>query len=159
MTIAILNRFKMGCPWSQSPHAFPNWKSVYSNYSRLCLRGAWEKILDEINRKHRIQPGRHPDPLYVIIESQSVKTVNGGDQRGFDGGKKVKGRKQYIGVDMKGQVLHVEVTAANFVDTMMSGYAIDSGITKYPTVKAASADAGYRGKTVHYAKILLDTLA
>lgn len=93
MINAILYLVKTGCQWRQLPHDFPNWKSVYSYYMRLCRRGAWEKILDEINRRHRVQQGRHPDPSYVIIDSQSVKTVSGGDQRGFDGGKKGEGAK------------------------------------------------------------------
>ena len=70
----------------------------------------------------------------------------------------MKGRKRHIGVDIEGHLLHVEVTAANVADTMMGGYVIESVITKHPTVEAASADAGYRGNTVHYAEILLDTL-
>jgi len=61
---------------------------------RLLLRpaimpaGRLGKILDEINRRHRVQPGRNPDPSYGIIDSQSVKTVSSGDQRGFDGEKR-----------------------------------------------------------------------
>ena len=70
----------------------------------------------------------------------------------------MKGRKRHIGVDFEGHWLHVEMMAANVTDTMVGGHVIESVITKYPTVEAASADAGYRGNTVHYAEILLDTL-
>ncbi|MFB3788290.1 MAG: transposase [bacterium] len=136
----------------------PNWKSVYRFYARLCWWNAWEKVLDEINRRHRVQQGRNPYSSYVIIDSQSVKSVSGRDQRGFDGEKKVEGRKRHIGVDMEGHLLHVEVTAVNTLDTIMGGYVIESVITKHPTVEAASADAGYRGNTIHYAEIRLDTL-
>ncbi len=88
---AVLYRVKTGSPWRQLHHDFPIWKSVYSGYARWCKRGTWEKILDEIKRRHWVQQGRNPDPSCVIIDSPSVKTVSGGDQRGYDGGKKVKG--------------------------------------------------------------------
>ncbi len=57
----------------------------------------------------------------------------------------------------EGRFLHVEMTAAKVVDTRVGGYGIESVITKLPTFEAAPADAGYRGDTVHYAKILHET--
>jgi len=71
--------------------------------------------------------------------------------------KKIKGRKRHIGVDIEGHLLHVEVTAANVHDTQMGGYIIESMLMKYSSIKAVSADAGYRGNTVNYSEILLDT--
>ncbi|MBN2326670.1 MAG: transposase [Candidatus Omnitrophica bacterium] len=71
--------------------------------------------------------------------------------------KKVKGRKRHIGLDIEGHLLHVEVTAANKHDTRVGGYTIESMKIKYPTIEAVSADAGYRGDTVDYSEILLDT--
>ena len=87
---AILYVVKTGCQWRQLPNDFPNWKSVYSNYMRWCERGVWEKALDEINEFHRKKKGRKAKPTYVIIDSQSTKTVSGGEHRGYDGGKKNK---------------------------------------------------------------------
>ena len=83
--------------------------------------------------------------------------MSGGEQRGFDGGKKIKGRKRHIGVDSEGHLLHIEVTAANVHDTRMGGIVIESMLEKYPSLQAISADAGYRGDTVDYAEVLLDT--
>lgn len=85
---AILYVVKTGCQWRQLPNDFPNWKSVYSNYKRWCEREIWEKALDEINEWHRRKKGRKPKPTYSIIDAQSIKTVSGGAQRGYDGGKK-----------------------------------------------------------------------
>lgn len=70
--------------------------------------------------------------------------------------KKVKGRKRHIGVDIEGHLLHVEVTAANQHDTRIGKYVIESMKMKYPTIRAVSADAGYRGDTVDYSETLLE---
>jgi len=88
MVNAIFYLVKPGCPWRQLPKNFPNWKSVYSYYRRLCHPGTWEKILDDWNRRTRLKSGRSPSPSYAIVDSQSGKTVYGGEERGFDGGKK-----------------------------------------------------------------------
>ena len=72
-------------------------------------------------------------------------------------GKKVKGRKRHIGVDIEGHLLHVEVTAAHVHDTAMRGYGIESMVMKSPTMQAVSADAGYRGHPGNYSEIWLDT--
>ncbi len=71
--------------------------------------------------------------------------------------KKVKGRKRHIGVDAEGHLLHIEVTAANEHDTMMGCYVIESMLLKHPAIRAVSADAGYRGNTVDYSEIMLET--
>ena len=78
--------------------------------------------------------GKEATPTYAIIDSQSVKTTSKSEQKGFDGGKKVKGRKRHILVDTIGNLLGVVVHAAN----------IDKSLQIYPTIKAISADAGYR---------------
>ena len=88
MLNAIFYLVKTGCQWRQLPKDFPYWKSVYSYYRRLCQQGVWEQALDELNQKHRQKKGKKLKPSYAIIDAQSVKTVFGGEQRGFDGGKK-----------------------------------------------------------------------
>ena len=71
--------------------------------------------------------------------------------------KKIKGRKRHIGVDIEGHLLHVEVSPANIHDTKVGGFVIEAALEKYPTIQAASGDAGYRGTTVDYSEIILDT--
>ena len=73
------------------------------------------------------------------------------EERGIDGGKKVKGHKRHIVVDILGNLLHVKVHAANMSDTKSACIVLESVITKYPSLKAFSGDAGYRGTAVDFA--------
>ena len=95
-------------------------------------------------RKKRVAPG------YAIIDSQSVKTIYVSEDRGIDGGKKVKGRKRHIIVDTLGNLLHVSVGCANFHDTKAGVAIFERVAEKYPTIRAFSGDAGYRGTSVHF---------
>ena len=87
--------------------------------------------------------GKEATPTYAIIDSQSVKTTSKSEQKGFDGGKKVKGRKRHILVDTIGNLLGVVVHAANIHDTRAGIMVVDKALKTYPTIEAISADAGY----------------
>jgi len=88
--------------------------------------------------------GKTVTPTYAIIDSQSVKTTSKSEQKGFDGGKKIKGRKRHILFDTIGNLLGVIVHAANIHDTKAGIMVVDKSLQIYPTIKAISADAGYR---------------
>ena len=85
-----------------------------------------------------------------MIDSQSVKTSGASDERGFDGGKKTKGRKRHIVVDTMGNLVQVIVHAANVHDTKAGCDVLKSAVEKYPTFEAFSGDAGYRGTAVEF---------
>lgn len=93
MLNAILYLVKSGCQWRMLPKEFPPWKSVYTYYRRLCLRGTWEAALDELNQVSRQRSGRSALPTQAIVDSQSVKTIYRGAERGYDGGKKSERKK------------------------------------------------------------------
>ncbi|MGZ8219512.1 transposase, partial [Methylomagnum sp.] len=94
--------------------------------------------------------GRATQPSYAIIDSQSVKTQYASEDRGFDGGKRVKGHKRRIVVDTLGQLLHVQVHAANIHDTVGACEALGRAAEKHPGIKAFSGDGGYRGTAVRF---------
>lgn len=85
-----------------------------------------------------------------MIDSQSAKTTSYNDERGIDGGKKVKGRKRHIVVDTLGNLIQVIVHAANVHDTKAGGDVLKSAAQKYASIKAFSGDAGYRGTAVDF---------
>lgn len=94
--------------------------------------------------KKRLKAGRAATPTYAIIVSQSVKTTDVAEERGIDGGKKVKGRKRYIVLDTMGNLLYVVVHATNLHDTKSSFLVNRKMMVQFPIIKDFSADAGYR---------------
>ena len=151
----ILYVLEGGIKWRMIPNDFPPWSSVYGHFRQWNLRGIWEKMLQFLNKKVRTNKGRSDSPTYAIIDSQSVKTQYNSEERGIDGGKLVKGRKRHIGVDILGNMLEIQVHAANRNDTMKGGDICEQISEKYSTVEAFSADEGYRGTTREFVENVL----
>ena len=85
---AVLYLVKTGCQWRLLPNDFPPHDTVWSFYRRAVKSGKWEKAMDVMVKKVRIDDGRKPTPTYGLIGSQSAKTTAASNDRGFDGGKK-----------------------------------------------------------------------
>jgi putative transposase len=113
---ALFYHAREGCTWRALPHDFPPWKTVYNYFQWWDWDGTWQKVLDPLRPLARAKAGRAPAPSAAALGSQSVKTAEGGPDRGTDGGKKVKGRKRHILVDSLGFLIAVVVTAANVDD-------------------------------------------
>ena len=139
-----------GAQWRMLPKEYPNWKTVYDHYWRWNQRGVWETALDDLNQIHREKNGKNLTPSYAIIDSQSAKTASYNDQRGIDGGKKVKGRKRHIVVDTLGNLIQVIVHAANIHDTKGGCDVLKGAALKHASIQAFSGDAGYRGSAVDF---------
>ena len=91
---------KTGCQWRLLPHDFPRWPTVYWYFRKWRLDGTWERVNRALRERLRVRLKRDPQPSAGVVDSQSVNsTAVGGEQRGFDGGKKVKRRKRHLLVD------------------------------------------------------------
>jgi putative transposase len=114
---AIFYLVRTGCQWRQLPHDFPPWETVYRYFVAWRRLGIIAEMQRMLHRLVRISEMRDPNPSVVIIDSQSVKTGKAGGRRGFDGGKRIKGRKRHIVVDTLGLMVDVAVSPANVHDT------------------------------------------
>ena len=135
---------KTGCQWRMLPKDYPPHDTVWSFYRRAKEKGIWGLINDELVKLTREKDNRASSPSYALIDSQSAKTVSASEERGIDGGKKIKGRKRHIVTDTMGNVLSVKVHAANIHDTKSGIFATRLAKEKYPTITGMLADCGYR---------------
>src|SRR6266567_5997668 len=144
---AILYILRTGCQWRYLPKEYPNYNSVYYYFHKWSWDRTWEKVNAALRERVRRQAGRQAQPSLAIIDSQSVRTTEVGGEHGFDGGKKVNGRKRHILVDTMGNLLKVLAHAANIGERAGAEKLLLRVPEKLWTrLEKILADGGYEGE-------------
>jgi len=138
---------KTGCQWRMMPTAIGNGPTIYGYFRRWRLTEVWERVMEPLRPWERQSQGRLPEPSACCADSQSIKTATQGEDVGFDGHKKLKGRKRHLLVDTLGLIVAVVVTAANMDDRLglvprLKRY-FASGVTR---LRKIWVDGGYEAQ-------------
>lgn len=140
---AILYVVRTGCQWRMLPKDFPNWSTVYGIFWKWRNEGVWQRIHDKLREKVRTAAGKKSTPTAAIVDSQSIRTAEGGEERGYDAGKKITGRKRHIAVDTLGMILAVVVHGAAVQDQCGAEWVMDKLGEQFRRLKVIFGDSAY----------------
>jgi putative transposase len=139
---------RAGCQWRLLPKEYPKWQTVYYYFRRWRDAECFVAINEKLRQTLRLTVGKQPDPSAAIIDSQSVKTDEQAQAKGYDAGKKVKGRKRHILVDTLGLLLKAKVLTADVQDRDGAKILLTEIKEQMPRLRLSWADGGYRGKLI-----------
>lgn len=145
---AIFYLLRSGGAWRLLPREFPAWQTVYDYFRRWRDSEVWEQIHARLREHVRHQSGRRAQPSAAIIDSQSVKTTDRGGEHGYDGGKRINGRKRHLLVDTLGLVLKAKVHAADIADREGAHLLLAPLSGVFTRLRHLWADMGYRGQVL-----------
>jgi transposase len=134
-----------GCQWRLLPKEFPPYTTVQRYFYRWRDDGTWQKINHHLVMMAREADGREASPTAGVIDSQSVKTTEAGGPRGFDAGKKIKGRKRHLLTDTAGFLIAGIVHEASVQDRDGAPALLQLIRSAFPWLRHVFADGGYAG--------------
>jgi transposase len=140
---AIFFVLRSGCQWRMIPRDLLPWDAAYRWYRTWVTDGTIDRVHDALRDQVRIAAGRDPNPSAAVVDAQSIKSSEGGQDRGFDMGKKTTGRKRHIIVDTLGLLLVVLVTSASVQDRPGGRKVLERLAFRFPSVSLVWADGGY----------------
>jgi transposase len=142
---AVFYIVRVGCPWRLLPKDFPPFTTVQNRFYAWRDSGLWPQIISVLVMAACEDEGREAAPTAIVVDSQSVKTTEAGGPRGFDAGKKIKGRKRHIAVDTLGLSIECQVAAASVQDRDALAPLLGAVHRKSPWVTMSFVDGGYQG--------------
>jgi putative transposase len=143
---AIFYLLRTGCQWRLLPRCFPPWSTVHHYVRAWDRAGVWTRLHRAVYRLARAAAGREDCPTVVIMDGQSVKTTERGGSRGFDGHKRVKGRKRHILVDTLGLLVATRVEPAGTSDRRAGERLVYGLAPLWPGIRVIVADAGHESR-------------
>lgn len=152
---AVLFVVITGIQWRFLPSRYPAWQTVYYHFRRWAQQETWRRIHHQLRVWVRQKMGRSKHASAACLDSQSVKTSRMGGERGFDSGKRVKGRKRHLLTDTQGLALELRVTPANISENGgAKALWRRAGRRRGPAkrVRRVWVDQGYKPGLIHWCR-------